>query len=369
MNVLILSGAFGMGHNTVAASIAREFQSANPENKVEIVDLPEYLYPKGSKVIYGTFNLVASKFHGMYNMVNKIFEKEGLAEKLPGKVHKKVGILMDSFKPDVIICTLPLCARAIAGYKEKTGDNTPMGTCITDITTHSEWFTDYTDMYFVPTMSVKEKIIARGIPAENIHVTGIPVRAEFKEKKNIGNIKPAGTREILIMGGGLGLMPQLDSLLTILEAQRNVHITVITGNNKKAYEKLKVEYPTVETIGYTKQVSKYMKRADLLISKAGGITVFESIATETPLLVIKPFLEQELQNAKYLEEHGLGRVFWKDSTLEDIKEFIANEVEQERIKRRVVQANKAMNASVSDAVRLYIEKRQNTVTQKRVQVS
>ena len=70
-----------------------------------------------------------------------------------------------------------------------------------------------------------------------------------------------------------------------------------------------------------------MKRADLLVTKAGGITTYEAIASKTPLYVIKPFLEQEFGNAKYIEEHNIGRVLWnKDSDeVEDILNLIGND--------------------------------------------
>ena len=52
-----------------------------------------------------------------------------------------------------------------------------------------------------------------------------------------------------------------------------------------------------------------MKRADLIITKAGGITTLRSRSLRKRLCILsRPFLEQEFGNAKYIEEHNIGRV-------------------------------------------------------------
>lgn len=80
-----------------------------------------------------------------------------------------------------------------------------------------------------------------------------------------------------------------------------------------------------------------MKKADIIVTKAGGITTFEAIASKTPLYVIKPFLEQEFGNAKYIEEHNIGRVLWnKDSDeIEDIVNLIHNDKLLETMKENM----------------------------------
>ena len=57
-----------------------------------------------------------------------------------------------------------------------------------------------------------------------------------------------------------------------------------------------------------------------------GITTFEAIAAKTPLYIIKPFLEQEFGNAKYIEDHNIGRVLWDTAADEaaDILKLIEN---------------------------------------------
>ena len=61
-----------------------------------------------------------------------------------------------------------------------------------------------------------------------------------------------------------------------------------------------------------------------MLTKPGGITIFESIFSELPILAWEPFLEQEKRNARFLVERGMGRVAGKepDECLTAIRELI-----------------------------------------------
>ena len=58
-----------------------------------------------------------------------------------------------------------------------------------------------------------------------------------------------------------------------------------------------------------------MQQADLIISKPGGITIFEAIHSELPMLIIEPFLQQEMKNANFINYHQLGRIISKQQLI------------------------------------------------------
>jgi len=60
-------------------------------------------------------------------------------------------------------------------------------------------------------------------------------------------------------------------------------------------------------------VYKYIEKAELIITKPGGITLFEAIYSKTPIFVLRPFLSQEIGNAKFIENNGIGKVVWDKS--------------------------------------------------------
>ena len=112
--------------------------------------------------------------------------------------------------------------------------------------------------------------------------------------------RPGRERNLLIMGGGLGLLPKRDSVYEALDALPGVHTTIITGNNRKLFDRLAGKYAHIEALGFTDRVYDYMARADLVLTKPGGITLFETIFSELPILAWEPFLEQEKNNARFL---------------------------------------------------------------------
>lgn len=54
------------------------------------------------------------------------------------------------------------------------------------------------------------------------------------------------------------------------------------------YEEWVNRYEDVEVLGYTENISRYMRGADLVITKAGGITLFEILHSQVPAICHPP---------------------------------------------------------------------------------
>lgn len=317
MNYLILTGRFGMGHISAAEAVKEEIILTEKDANVEIIDFVDYMFPKFSSMAYKGFNLMVYKFSGVYNFLNKIAGKHGKVP-LERAATKRIDDLVLGKKADLIIVTLPMCSQYIASYKTMRNCQIPMYTYITDITAHEEWIAEGTDLYFVGDVSTKNTLISKGVKKEQIVVSGIPVRQCFKanvqgETSKLGKDR-MGNKKVLIMGGGLGLIPSADDFLDGFSTREDVEITLIAGRNTKLVKTISGKYPNIKVIGYTDKVVEYMNKSDLIITKSGGITTFEAIHTETPLYIIKPFLMQEIGNAKHIENLNIGRVVWSKET-------------------------------------------------------
>ena len=139
------------------------------------------------------------------------------------------------------------------------------------------------------------------------------------------------------MGGGLGLLPKKDRFYEELNALPGVRTTIITGGNQKLYDRLHGRYEHIEVVGFTDRVYDYMARADLMLSKPGGITLFETIFSELPILAWEPFLQQERENARFLTRHQIGRIAPKEpeACLEAIARLLADDAALERMGRNM----------------------------------
>ena len=62
----------------------------------------------------------------------------------------------------------------------------------------------------------------------------------------------------------------------------------------------------VRVFDYTTKVPEIMSISTLVVTKPGGLTTSESLASGLPLLIINPIPGQEEENAEFLESHNVG---------------------------------------------------------------
>ncbi|WP_346912537.1 glycosyltransferase [Clostridium sp.] len=356
MKILILTGKFGMGHYSVSKSLCEEIKSKYPNVSVVIKDVFDYTLPTYSNTIYKAFNVMVNKGSIFYNQVYKITEnrKYNMNPMFLRYFLPKLDELVKDVEPNIIISTLPFCSQLISRYKLKYNPSLPLITCITDISSHSEWINENTNCYLVGSNSLKKDLILKGVPENKIFINGIPVKEEFK--KTITN-NSSNEKQILIMGGGLGLLPKSLEFYNQLNSLENVKTTVITGNNTEIYNMLHDKYENINVLGYTDEVYKYMQQADLILSKPGGITLFESIFSETPLIAFKPFLQQEINNTNFILNNGIGKVLETspDKCFDKIKKIIYDDTILNVLSNNIKNLKRQFDCTVIEKVFLTLE--------------
>lgn len=327
MNIVILTAKYGMGHYTASISLKQELENKNENIHVEIVDFFEIIFPKINRILYNMFNIFVSKFSSIYNFFYQFSSNTNIVS-FKNMIRKRIEKLIEEKDPNIIISTFPVCSKCISIYKKMRYVNIKLYTYITDIDIHKEWITDETDAYFVASYETQNQMLNYHISKDKIKVVGIPVRKEFKEKIDIKQ-----KNEVVVMGGGLGLVSGMEKHLKELLKNDNIHITLLTGKNKKLFHKYYNKYNNMTVIGYTNEVYKYMKRAELIMTKPGGITLFEAIYSKTPIYVLYPFLSQEIGNAKFIENNGIGNVVWnkKENISDDILELLQTPIKLENM--------------------------------------
>lgn len=218
MNVLILTGKFGMGHWSAAQSLRQELLKSHPDAAVEVVDFLSYAMPNISGILYKSFNLMVTHGRHLFNMYYRITGK-GHPDAHPlfaGVFLERLAMLLCQKRPEVVIATHPLCAQLVSQLKEKSVDSEtfcvdrqeimdlPLITCVTDVSSHPEWINRNTNCYLVPSGEIRRSLAEKGVNPALICVTGIPVREEFR---HLSHSSEERQKELLIMGGGLGLLP------------------------------------------------------------------------------------------------------------------------------------------------------------------
>ena len=308
MKILILTGKFGMGHLSAAQALQEQLRQGG--HLADTVDLFEYALPERASAMYWWFNVLVTYGGMFYNLYHDLTAKDsgyGRGETLISGLLR----LLDEYGPEMVVSTHPICSAVMSRCREHGLTELPLVTCVTDVTSHSEWIHPNTDCYLVADESVREGLAAKGVMPDTVVVSGIPVSGRFRPAHRDAS---AQRRELLIMGGGLGLMPRRDSFYQELNALPEVHTTILTGKNEKLFRRLNRKYENIEVAPFTHEVEKYMARANLMLTKPGGITCFEAIAVRLPILAWQPFLRQEQENADFLVARGMARIAAKEES-------------------------------------------------------
>lgn len=351
MKVLILTARYGMGHISASNSIKQDIIKYNSDAEVKIIDFYNYTFSSLSRYFYDAFSFIlkhATKLYGkFYSENDKPGSKYGPVTRI---LANSAQILVAEEDPDIIISTFPIISQAISLCKKKYGINTPLITCITDISSHYEWISENTDKYLVPCVDSKYELISKGVRSERLSVYGIPVSDVFKklhskqvdimknEKKliKIGNYRKR--KELLIMGGGLGMLPENESFYKKLNSVTDLHTTIVTGSNRKIYNQLNRKYENIDVLGYTDKISELMENADCVVTKPGGITVFEAIYSLTPVISFDTILPNELNNINFIEDGNFGISLHTsaEKNIDRIIKFINDVEKRENIKKSMI---------------------------------
>jgi processive 1,2-diacylglycerol beta-glucosyltransferase len=314
-DILILSASYGGGHNQVSRALTQALQIQAPGMKIITVDYCELLFPLISRLTQFGYSQSIRHFPVgyalYYQATGKISSDSFWQRRLNRMGYTELILLVNRLKPKVIVSTFPLPAGVLSQMKSSGDLNVPIVTVITDISVHSQWIHPNTDLYLVGSEEVASGLMARGIQPDHIVVSGIPVLPLFNltfDRKKIRQeygFRP-DTKIVLFMGGSEGVFTTTNFHILLKNVQTPVEALVITGSNHELYEKLLVvneKHPEIKICKYIDNIAGLMEVADLLVTKAGGITVSESLAKGLPMIIFKPSPGQEEANALYLRKH------------------------------------------------------------------
>ncbi len=282
-----------------------------------VIELGGFLHPTITPWILNAYRravlsqpkLVGKMYRSQYN---KSFNR--LAQLALHRIYyTQTTDIIRQLKPDTVVCTHPIPNIIISRLK-RLGLDIPLCTVITDYDAHGTWVSPEVDKYLVSTNEVKQKLLERGIVEEKIEVTGIPVHPNFweqpdkKEIRSKFNLKDMPT--VLIMGGGWGIMKNLELFVRAASWRDKIQLIFVFGNNEKVRSKLAenaiFNHPNVHMLGFTKEIDKLMEISDLLMTKPGGMTCTEAMAKGIPMLFYNPIPGQEEENCNYFTEQGFG---------------------------------------------------------------
>lgn len=254
------------------------------------------------------------------------------------RLSRRLERRLRAFQPDVIVATQMVPAALLSAVKLRKGIVVPCIGVPTDYGVHDFWIQTGTDAYCVAHDEIPGLQRARAVP---VLVTGVPLMPEFANPPGVQQARAElgfdATRPVvLVLGGGLGL--GIDSAAERLLAHRtDVDYVLVTGQNAGSRASLEAGHAgrrPLRVIGWTERMASYMRAADLVVGKPGGLTVAEVLACGRPLLATRSLGGQEGFNLRFLEQQGVGRLVHEDALLECVQSWLAAPARLAELKRR-----------------------------------
>ena len=172
---------------------------------------------------------------------------------------------------------------------------------------------------------------------KNIIFTGNPVRKEFEEIGNIHFNQLTSNKffTILIYGGSLGasyFSKELTSVICSLPTKIKKNIKIIQQVRIEDLESVRNNYKThkieAEISSFFQNISQKFKISHLIITRSGGSSVAEILASCKPAIFVPlptSFENHQFENAKFFEINNCGWVFDQVKNSEnDLQNLIKN---------------------------------------------
>lgn len=313
--ILILTAAFGEGHNAAARGLRDGLAAVAPAATVEVRDIFAETYGIAYDIVrrgyLALINRAPAAWSEAYEWIDR---QENVREHLrvffPAR--HRLRDLLAQFQPDVVVSVFPAYSHLL---DEIVGESRPpfrRFVCVTDsITVNAIWTRCRCDQFFVPNDETAAVLDNVGIARDRVRVTGFPVSPRFAEL-GVRREPPSeayGRRILYMLNPGRVIAPDIIRGLAAIAGTR---LTVTVGRDeglRRAVEEVRFGATRkFEIVGWSDQLPRLMLESHILVAKAGGATVQEAIAAACPMIINQIVPGQEEGNARLVRGRHIGAI-------------------------------------------------------------
>jgi len=344
-NISIYFDDTGGGHRSAAFAVKagiEQFLTAVPGQSARIYCQP--IIEKSHPVMRGlvSFYNYLARHHTTwikyYYMAAHILKPESRA--YFGLYREYLRNLVRTQEPSLIVSMHPMLASSLTQTVKDLGlgDKVKCAVVITDPNEKlwRAWGCKRADLIVAPNDIVRDKLLSWGIEEAKIRVLGMPVHPQFLRAPVMNRddyLTQLGLNPdrftVCLNAGWAGNSHLLETYAALAKCKRSLQVVFLTGYNQELERQaLAAAHKTgIETcvMPFSDQMSSLMAAVDVMISKAGGLTVYESLARRLPLVfdhTIEP-MPQEASTMKMLIEAGLAQRLDTPEQITDIVDGIA----------------------------------------------
>src|SRR5881409_2884520 len=310
--ILILTAGFGEGHNSAARGVRDGLARVAPNQAdMELRDLFAEAYgPVNEFVRRGYLALVNSApraWGTVYRWLDRKTDYDIEFRRFT-RLKSHLAPLLERFRPSIVVCSFPAYANVlqeILGSKRSC----KCVVVVTDsITINATWYRSPADYFLVANEQSASVLRAVGVAPQKIKVFGFPVSPKFSDLVSANRVSPSNNseRRVLYMihaptHGAATLVRRLANL--------GVDLTVTIGRSDKLRPRIEAAADGhAKIVGWTDELPRMLHESHLLIGKAGGATVQETIAAGCPMIINHVFAGQEKGNSRLIVETNSGAI-------------------------------------------------------------
>lgn len=326
MKVLITYASAGAGHRKAAEALFDYLKETRPGLDLKIIDILDYCSPLCrffySKVYIFVIRNLPLVWYFFY-LLSFINPNNGLRLLIDYLNCQKLVNFLEEEEWDVILSTHFLTSSVLSVLKRTNPKyKIKLVTAITDYNLHPYWIGEGVDTYIASCDKVRDELAKRDVGLDKIKVCGIPANKKFylPVERNTAagklNVDP-GKFTVLIITGAIGIGP-IEQIVKTFDT--NIQLLVVCGNNKILYERLKsFNLQNVKPYPLVDNVDELMSVSDLVLTKAGGLTITESLIKKLPMVFFSSIPGLETSNAKVICDYGAG---FDTKTVKDINNIV-----------------------------------------------
>ena len=312
--ILILTASFGEGHNSAARGIRDGLARVAPEGtEVELRDLFAEAYGPVNELVRKSYLAVVNHAPRAWGAVYRWLErKKDFDTEFArfSRLEDHFAALLERFQPDVMTCTFPAYPNVLRRIQARNPERSlpcKIAVVITDsITINAIWYRCAADYFLVANEESASVLRTAGVAAEKIKVFGFPVSPKFVDSPRSNYELPSinSERRVLYMiHAATRGAPQLAQRL----ADLGLDLTVTIGRADSLMLEIEAAVgDKAKVIGWTDDLPRMLHESHLLIGKAGGATVQETIAAGCPMIINYVVAGQEEGNARLIIETKSG---------------------------------------------------------------
>jgi len=326
--VVIFYSSIGYGHISAAQSIQDEIRRQSPATQVLLQDIRTFMHPVWRRVDERLYWFAASNLPECFESLFRAMQTRGSRalslSTLPNDYpEERVLAYLAAQRPDAVLATHYGAAQVLGTLREKGLLSDPRIGWL-----HTDFFEGYfpriskrIDRTFVAHPELERRWLAAGVAAGKVVTSGMPVRppATSVDARRI-TLEELGlsvdVATLLLSGGkeGAGNYPGvIDSV--VRHCPGCLQIIAVCGTNSRQYEalaELQEKLPqrvTLKPLGLLPRsdMASCMAAADILVTKAGGMTPAEAFALGVPTVLLDVISGHERENAALFQRQGLAR--------------------------------------------------------------